>query len=525
MTDKVAAEGLVSSPPMMACYRCGTVHPIVGPCASPTSQPAPADVWLKVIHAIAVEAMTAQSDPNAEAQHYRKALIGICNMALKAQDVLAEVSSPASQMCVCGHAGDRHHPDTEEDGTSCWVQFCECAEFRAEVSSPASKKDIHPSIVWLIEQVESKATGLDVEWGAVKALLSTYNARPELWRAEVSSPASQNEETHGHQPVGSRVDRGRTVVSGKATGGDEGAIHVYSHDAPTYLCADCTQQWQASHSSYLVASSAAEVSSPARPRRMNPAECQALADATGLQLTAIDGTIYKPLAASPARQEREFVTSLPTCQHARQHPHEDGSQFRCLDCGAVLSLTVLASSPAASLMTEIAVTPDTTAADVMAHPPRFPDLAASPARPQLEQEVESLRAQFAAFADQIQNIEVKASLGSDWGHMRYAILAMLSVLQSTARKMANGQPAYIPTYKLRAEKAEAEVARLLADGAVSTAPLGVEQFLVALQNIPIVTKFCPDDAHESHNCMSHSAVDRAAVLLVANELARSFKSL
>lgn len=57
--------------------------------------PASPSEWLKVIHAIAVEAMTAQSDPNAEAQHYRKALIGICNMALKAQDVLAEVSSPA----------------------------------------------------------------------------------------------------------------------------------------------------------------------------------------------------------------------------------------------------------------------------------------------------------------------------------------------------------------------------------------------------------------------------------------------
>jgi hypothetical protein len=51
-------------------------------------QPAAADTWLQVIHAIAVEAMTAQSDPTAEAQHYRKALIGICNMALKAQDVL-----------------------------------------------------------------------------------------------------------------------------------------------------------------------------------------------------------------------------------------------------------------------------------------------------------------------------------------------------------------------------------------------------------------------------------------------------
>ena len=53
-----------------------------------TASPAAPDEWLKVIHAIGVEAMTAQSDPNASADHYRKALIGICNMALKAQDAL-----------------------------------------------------------------------------------------------------------------------------------------------------------------------------------------------------------------------------------------------------------------------------------------------------------------------------------------------------------------------------------------------------------------------------------------------------
>lgn len=61
---------------------------------APRPEPAPPDVWLKVIHAIAVEAMTAQSDPNAAAEHYRKALIGICKMALKAQDVLAVSPSP-----------------------------------------------------------------------------------------------------------------------------------------------------------------------------------------------------------------------------------------------------------------------------------------------------------------------------------------------------------------------------------------------------------------------------------------------
>ena len=59
-----------------------------------TAQPAQPSEWLKVIHAIAVEAMTAQSDPNAEAVTYRKSLIGICNMALKAQDVLAGTAQP-----------------------------------------------------------------------------------------------------------------------------------------------------------------------------------------------------------------------------------------------------------------------------------------------------------------------------------------------------------------------------------------------------------------------------------------------
>jgi len=58
--------------------------------------PAPPSEWLKVIHAIAVEAMTAQSDPQAEAQVYRKALIGICNMALKAQDVLVRAGAAVS---------------------------------------------------------------------------------------------------------------------------------------------------------------------------------------------------------------------------------------------------------------------------------------------------------------------------------------------------------------------------------------------------------------------------------------------
>lgn len=55
-------------------------------------EPAPPAEWFKVIHAIAVEAMTAQSDPHAEAITYRKALIGICNMALKAQDALKSVA-------------------------------------------------------------------------------------------------------------------------------------------------------------------------------------------------------------------------------------------------------------------------------------------------------------------------------------------------------------------------------------------------------------------------------------------------
>ncbi len=58
--------------------------------------PAHSTEWLNVIHAIAVEAMTAQSDPHAEAQVYRKALIGICNMALKAQDAL-KLSAGSSQ--------------------------------------------------------------------------------------------------------------------------------------------------------------------------------------------------------------------------------------------------------------------------------------------------------------------------------------------------------------------------------------------------------------------------------------------
>jgi hypothetical protein len=57
---------------------------------------APDETPLQVIHMIAVEAMTAQSDPNAEALVYRKALIGICNMALKAQDAPAAVRDGAA---------------------------------------------------------------------------------------------------------------------------------------------------------------------------------------------------------------------------------------------------------------------------------------------------------------------------------------------------------------------------------------------------------------------------------------------
>lgn len=47
-----------------------------------------------VLHEIGVMAMTAQSDPYAEARTYRQALIDICNVALKAQ--AADPSSPTS---------------------------------------------------------------------------------------------------------------------------------------------------------------------------------------------------------------------------------------------------------------------------------------------------------------------------------------------------------------------------------------------------------------------------------------------
>lgn len=49
-----------------------------------------------VLFAIGVEAMTAQSNPDADALTYRKALITICNMALKAQGAMPLPSPPAS---------------------------------------------------------------------------------------------------------------------------------------------------------------------------------------------------------------------------------------------------------------------------------------------------------------------------------------------------------------------------------------------------------------------------------------------
>ncbi len=81
--------------------------------------PAPPDVWVKVIHAIAVEAMTAQSDPNAEAQHYRKALIGICNMALKAQDVL--VHPPAVEGTDAGASAAPNPPNIHDAAEMLWI--------------------------------------------------------------------------------------------------------------------------------------------------------------------------------------------------------------------------------------------------------------------------------------------------------------------------------------------------------------------------------------------------------------------
>lgn len=62
------------------------------------------------------------------------------------------------------------------------------------------------------------------------------------------------------QPPRNGLDCGRTMATADSSQHDAGAIHVYSHDAPTYLCEDCRDQWQASHSSYLLASSA-----PAEP--------------------------------------------------------------------------------------------------------------------------------------------------------------------------------------------------------------------------------------------------------------------
>jgi hypothetical protein len=55
---------------------------------------------------IGVMAMTAQSDPNASAEVYRKALIDICNYALKAQDALAAIPASAplpAPHYLCGH--------------------------------------------------------------------------------------------------------------------------------------------------------------------------------------------------------------------------------------------------------------------------------------------------------------------------------------------------------------------------------------------------------------------------------------
>ena len=84
-------------------------------------------------------------------------------------------------------------------------------------------------------------------------------------------------------------------------------------------------------------------------------------------------------------------------------------------------------------------------------------------RDKLTLDQEALRAQFAAFADKTQELQVgieTKSLGIDWGHMRYRLLAMLATLSATARKMAQGQPAYVPTYRQRAIDAEAKLAAL-----------------------------------------------------------------
>lgn len=75
-------------------------------------------------------------------------------------------------------------------------------------------------------------------------------------------------------------------------------------------------------------------------------------------------------------------------------------------------------------------------------------------------EVEALRAQFAAFAGVLLQTQVAAEAGRDWGHMRAVILGKLSMLESTARKMAAGQPAYVPTYRDRVKALEEALTQL-----------------------------------------------------------------
>lgn len=132
------------------------------------------------------------------------------------------------------------------------------------------------------------------------------------------------------------MDRGRTVAAADTSRHDAGAIHVYSREDPTWLCAACREQWQASNNSYLLATSEVEAA-VVRPHPRATEKLNAMIDAKDELGKVVRPHLDPQSWTEEDQREADIAQAVDraAAEHraavARSHPDPPPSEITTLD--------------------------------------------------------------------------------------------------------------------------------------------------------------------------------------------------